>query len=145
LTIVSSKILPLTFFFNHTYCAYAVRGATCEALYRHFPTSEKSSCKLANPRGPLSRLIPSLSIVSANEKVQSVLESKECTQSGRKGQRYTKVSPELKAEIGRWAAEHGVAATVRLYATQQKPNCCFSKQLGYCNRMTILPMLNQIM
>jgi len=25
--------------------------------------------------------------------------------------------------------------------TQQKPNCCFSKQLGYCSCVTILPML----
>ena len=50
----------------------------------------KSSCKLPDPRGPLSRLVTSLSIVSANKKVQSVLESKECTQTGRKGQRYSK-------------------------------------------------------
>jgi len=61
--------------------------------------------------GPLSRLVTSSSIVSANEKVQSVLESKERTQSGRKGQRYSKLSPELKAGMGRQAAEHGVAAT----------------------------------
>ena len=60
--------------------------------------SEKSSCKLPDPRGPLSGLVP---IVSANEKVQSLLESKDGTQSGRKGQRYAKLSPELKAEIGR--------------------------------------------
>jgi len=40
-----------------------------------------------------------------------VLESKERTQSGRKGQRYSKLSPELKAGMGRQAAEHGVAAT----------------------------------
>jgi len=45
--------------------------------------------------------------------VQSVLESKEHTQSGRKGQRYSKLSPELKPEIGRRASEHGVAAIVR--------------------------------
>ena len=62
--------------------------------------------------GPLLRLVTSSLIVSANEKVQSVLESKERTQSGRKG-RYSKLSPELKAEIGRRVAEHGVAATVR--------------------------------
>ena len=62
---------------------------------------------------PLSRLVTSSSIVSANEKVQSVLESKERTQSGRKEQQYSKLSPELKVEIGRGAAEHGVAATVR--------------------------------
>jgi len=45
-----------------------------------------------------------------------VLENKDRTQSGRKGQCYSKVSPELKAEISRQAAELGVAATVRLYA-----------------------------
>jgi len=43
------------------------------ALNRYFQASEKSSCKLPNPRGPLSRLVPSSSsIVSANEKVQCV-------------------------------------------------------------------------
>ena len=82
-------------------------------LNRYFQASEKSGCKLPDPGGPLSRLALSSSIVSANEKVQSVLESKDRTQSGRKGQRYAKLSPELKAEIGR-RAEH--AATVRLYA-----------------------------
>jgi len=30
-------------------------------------------------------------------------------------------------------------------STQQKPNCCFSKQLGYCSCVTILPMLIQRM
>jgi len=29
--------------------------------------------------------------------------------------------------------------------TQQKPNCCFSKQRGYCSCVTILPMLIQRM
>ena len=84
------------------------------ALNRYFQASEKSSCKLPNPRGPLSRLVPSSSIVSANEKVQSVLESNDRTQSGQKGQRYAKLSPKLKAEIDWQAAEH--TTTVRLYA-----------------------------
>jgi len=104
------------------YCAYAVRGATCQhdlqsfytelsccvamALYRYFQASEKSNCKLPNPRGPLSRLVPWLSIESANERVQSVLESKERT---RRGERDNATPSELKAEIGRHAAEHGVA------------------------------------
>jgi len=86
---------PTLNFFNHTYCAYVVRGATCQhmtfshswytllsccvamALYRYFQASEKSSCKLHDPHHPLSRLVPLPSIISANEKVQSVLESKE--------------------------------------------------------------------
>ena len=37
---------------------------------------------VSDPRGPLSRLIPSSSIVSVYEKVQSVLENKERAQSG---------------------------------------------------------------
>ena len=35
-----------------------------------------------------------------------MLKSKDRTQSGRKEQRYAKLSPELKAEVGRRAAEH---------------------------------------
>jgi len=68
------------------------------ALYQYFQALEKSSCELLDPRGPLSRLIPSSSIVSAYKKVQSVLESKERTQSGLKGRHYSKLAPELKAE-----------------------------------------------
>ena len=133
------KILPLKFLITrtaHTRCVVLLVSTwssvilvytllsccVAMALYRYFQTWEKSSCKLANPRGPLSRLVPSSLILSGNEKVQSVLESKECTQSGWKGKCYSKVSPELKAEIGRWAAEHGVAATVRLYA-KKLPDC----------------------
>ena len=95
---------------------YTLLSFVAMALYRYFQASEKSGCKLhvPDPGGPLERLVPSSSIVSSNEKVQSVLESKDRTQSGRKGQRYAKLSPELKAEIGRQAPEH--AATVRLYA-----------------------------
>ena len=105
-----------------------MRGATCQlqwfsvyfAQLCHYGSQPIFSSfreiwlQLPDPGGLLSRLVPSSSIVSANEKVQSVLESKDRTQSGQKGQRYAELSPELKAEIGRRAAEH--AATVRLYA-----------------------------
>ena len=60
----------------------------------------------------LSRLVPSSSIASANEKVEDLWKNEERT-VGRKGTRYLKIS---KAEIGRRAAEHSVAATVRFYA-----------------------------
>ena len=86
------------------------------ALYRYFQALEKSSCKLPDPRGPLSRLVPSSSIVSANEKVQSVLESKKRTQSARKGQRYSKLSPDWSLKSAGRQQSTGEAATVRLYA-----------------------------
>ena len=134
---LSSKILPFTYF-NHTYCAYAVRGATCQhdlqsflvyftqfcfamALYRYFQASEKSSCKLPNPRGPLSRLIPSSSIVSAYEKVQSVLERSALT-VGERDNATPSSLPNWRPKIGRRAAEHVVDATVRLYA-KRLPDC----------------------
>ena len=41
---------------------------------------------------------------------------------GKKGQHYSKLSPKMKAEIGRQAAKQDVAATVRLYA-KKLPNC----------------------
>ena len=44
----------------------------CRYDYRYFQASEKSSCKLPNPCGPLSRLIPSSSIVSARESAECV-------------------------------------------------------------------------
>ena len=110
---------------NNLQSFYAVLSfCVAMALHRYFQASEKSSCKLPDPHGPLSRLVPSSSILSANEKVQSVLDNKEGTQSGRKGQRYSKLSPELKAEIDRQAAEHGVAATVRLYAKRLVGDGC---------------------
>ena len=93
---------------------YTLLSCVAMALNRYFQASEKSGCKLPDPGSLLSRLVPLSPIMSVNEKVQNVLESKDRTQSGRKGQRCAKLSPELKAEIGRRAAEH--AATVMLYA-----------------------------
>ena len=81
------------------------------ALYRYIQTSDTSTT-LPDPRGPLSRLVPLSSIASANEKVKDLWKNEERI-AGRKGTRYLK---ELKAEIGRRAAEHGVSATVRFYA-----------------------------
>ena len=34
----------------------------------------------------------------------------------------------------------GGACSFNVLVTQQKPNCCFSKQLGYCSCVTILPI-----
>ena len=59
-------------------------------------------------------MVPSSSIALANEKVKDLWKNEECT-AGRKGTQYLKISQELKAEIGRLAAKHGVAATVRFY------------------------------
>ena len=61
----------------------AVSVLIAMALYRYFQTSDKSTT-LPDPRGPLSRLAPSSSIASANEKVKDLWTNEERT-SGRKG------------------------------------------------------------
>ena len=69
------------------------------ALLQYFQASDKSNYKLPDPRSPLSRVVPVLSIASA-KKVKSLIDKKHT--SGR--QSYVKVCPELKAKIGKRAA-----------------------------------------
>ena len=78
------------------------------ALYRYFKASDT---KLPDPRGPLSKEVPSTAIAAANGEVKHVVE----LQRGKTRGPYTKFTPEQKAEIGKRAAEHGVVATVRYY------------------------------
>ena len=76
------------------------------ALYSYFKASDT---KLPDPRGTLSKDVPSTAIAAANGEVKVEL------QRGKTRGPYTKFTPEQKAEIGKRAAEHGVVATVRYY------------------------------
>ena len=79
------------------------------ALYCYFKASDT---KLPDPRGPLSKDVPSTAaIAAANGEVKHVVE----LQRGKTRGPNTKFTPEQKAEIGKQAAEHGVVATVRYY------------------------------
>ena len=81
------------------------------ALCRYF--KRHSDDKLPDPRGLLSIKIPSTSIASANVEVKRVV-SQEPVSRGP----YTKFTAEQRAVIGKRAAEHGVAATIRFYAKE---------------------------
>ena len=76
------------------------------ALHRYFKTTDT---KLLDPRGPLSKVVPSTSITSANGEMRHVLQ-----QTPKRGT-YAKLTADKKAEIRKRAAEHGVAATIRYY------------------------------
>ena len=82
------------------------------ALLRFFKVSSDAA-KLPDPRGPLSTKVPSSSIGSANAEVKRVIE-----ESGADRGHYEKFSPGLKLQIGKRAAENGVAATMRFYAKE---------------------------
>ena len=79
------------------------------ALYRYF-CSANDDRKLPDPRGPLSKTIPSSAIASANFEIKALTQSE--------GGQYAKLTPELRFEVGKRAAEHGVAATIRYYSTK---------------------------
>ena len=65
--------------------------------------------KLPDRTGSLSVKVPSSSTVLANAGVKSVLE--ESVGEGKWGC-YVKLLPDVKAQIGKCAAEHGVTATI---------------------------------
>ena len=84
------------------------------ALYRYL--KQQSEDDLPDPRGPLSRKVPSASIASANEEVRCVILDPEPVKGARGS--YTKFTAEQKAGIRKRAAEHGVAATIRYFRKQ---------------------------
>ena len=75
--------------------------------------SSSDTTKLPNPRGPLSTIVLSSSIESANAEVKrviyGVIETEESS-DWQKGGYYENLSTELRFQIGKHAAENGVAA-----------------------------------
>jgi transposase-like protein len=89
------------------------------ALLRYF--KRKDDGLLPDPRGPLCGVVPSSSITCANAKVKAVLEAdlkSSLTSSIASRGPYTKYTAEQRAQIGKRAAEEGVASTVRYFANK---------------------------
>ena len=68
---------------------------------------------LPNPRGGLSKDIPSMAISSANEQVTAARQGQ--LQTKKRGQ-YHQLSPGDRARIGRYACENGVVAAARRFS-----------------------------
>ena len=77
------------------------------SLFKYF----KKEGDLPNPNGHLSKKMPSSAIVAANKEVKKVQDDK-TSKPGKRGP-YSKFSPQIKAEVGKQAAECGVAAVLR--------------------------------
>ena len=87
------------------------------SLLKFFTVKEKKTSVLPSPTGPLSKEIPSSSIVAANAEVSKVLNEKFSIKRGE----YTKLTSKEKAEIGKRASEHGIASTIR-HLAKKYPN-----------------------
>ena len=78
------------------------------ALLRYF----KQKDGLPDPRGALSLSMPSSAIAQANTEVQKAIDS----EKPRKRGPYKRYSSTLRAEIGKYASHHGVAAAARYFS-----------------------------
>ena len=86
------------------------------ALLKYFAKQKKTT--LPGPTGGLSREVPLSAVVSANNEVQKITFLSESSVSKKRGPYSKSFSPQVKAEIGRYAAENGVASTLRRYVSK---------------------------
>ena len=70
---------------------------------------------LPHPSGPLSTIVPASSIATANEELKAIVTTGE---SKKERGPYVKFSNEAKLAIARYAAENGVAASLRHFANR---------------------------
>ena len=86
------------------------------ALFQYFKKVDGNypGTKLPDPQGALSKEVPWSLISAANMEIAAVLQPSAAGAKAVRGT-YLKISAEKKAER---AAEHGVVATVRYYATK---------------------------
>ena len=78
------------------------------ALYKCF--SSDSTESLPDPNSSLAKKVPMLAIALANVEVKKVIDGKNHGCGS-----YTKLSAKVKAELGEYATENGMAATLRKY------------------------------
>ena len=79
---------------------------------RYFKPCRKNSCQISlpNPTGPLSEKVDSATIEEANTEVTAVIAG-----TGGKLQPYLKLTDELRATIGCYAAEHDIVNTIHRF------------------------------
>ena len=81
---------------------------------RYLGSCARSGTPLPDDHGPLSKVVPSQAIATANEEVKAAVDA----EPGQKRTRgpYSVFSPEEKAEIRKRASQHGIAAAIRHFA-----------------------------
>ncbi len=90
------------------------------SLYRYLKpisSNEKPATRdgLPNPKGHLSTKIPASAIESANELVRETQSQAACTKQKSRGV-YHKLIPDMRARLGRYACENGIAAAARHFS-----------------------------
>ena len=81
------------------------------ALFKYGFKRLREDSVLPDPHGELSKVLSTSTIEEANKEVKDVL----VREKGSRRLPYLKATPEKKAIIGKYAAEHGVVNAIRRY------------------------------
>ena len=87
------------------------------SLYTYFKkkTGDPTSNHLPDEKGTLSKIVPTSYISEANKEVSAA------TSILGKRSPYLKLTPEKKADIGKYAAENGITSAVRCFSKDLEP------------------------
>ena len=85
-----------------------------EQYFTRLPSSQEKI--LPRPRGSLSLSVPSRAIAAANKEVTRVLHQQQRSTTVKQRGRYNKYSPKERAEIGKYAVQHGISATRTVFS-----------------------------
>ena len=87
------------------------------SLLKYFTKQDKTS--LPDPRVSISMKVPSSAIASSNNEVQKIRTSLLASSESKKRCSYSKsFMPQIKAEMGRYTAENGVASMLIRYVSK---------------------------
>ena len=85
-----------------------------EEYFKRLPSSQEKI--LPSPHGSLTLSVPSRAIVAANKEVTRVLQEQQRLTTAKQQGRYNKYSPKERAEIGKYAVQHGISSTRTVFS-----------------------------
>jgi len=103
----------LIFCYYYSLLASLLKIGIAMVLYQYF--KKESNSMLPDEKGKLSKIVPSSYISAANKKVSQLTTRASDLGKMTRGP-YLKISAEKKADIGKYAAEHGIVAAVRHFS-----------------------------
>lgn len=113
--LILSFIVPRVFFIHYDIIP-RVKKMSIRQYFQNNRSRSSNTVFLPDPRGSLSRSIPSSAIVAANAEIRRSIHNRHSTPRGPK--RYNVYTPEQRATIGRYAVENSVMAAKRKFSNQ---------------------------
>ena len=85
-----------------------------DKYFKRLPSSQEKI--MPSPHGSLSLSVPSRAVAAANKEVIRVLQQQQRLIMAKQQGRYNKYLPKERAEIGKYAVQHGVLSTRTVFS-----------------------------